>query len=262
MQPHDDLSREAAGDAPAGGPPRRRQAHHALLFGRPRWRPNAWIVVGAVGLAATATIAAIVLWREIDWGEVTRFIARLDAVPLVVAMSALPLIGFPILPVYLVAGARFGAIGGGVVVTLVTAAHLAGSYLIARTVLRRPLQRLLARWHTHLPHIPRDEEPMVALIAALIPGLPYFARNYLFAMAGLRLRIYFWICVPIYVARAYVSILVGQLSGAPDRSRLLMLAGIEALKVAVCAIVIWRLREHHRRFHGSPTVDAPGASST
>ena len=241
-----------SGAAPLGGaPPKRRQAHHALLFGRRRsWRPAWWIIAGAVVLAAAATTAAILLWKEIDWAAVTRFIARLDAVPLVVAMSALPLIGFPILPVYLVAGARFGAIGGGIVVMIVSAAHLVGSYFIARTVLREPLQRLMARWHTHLPEIPRDEEPMVALIAALIPGLPYFARNYLFAMAGLRLRVYFWICIPIYVARSYVSILVGHLSSAPDRNRLIMLGAVESLKVVVCAIVLWRLREHHRRFHG------------
>lgn len=244
--------------APTGGaPPRRRQAHHALLFGRRRlWRPNRWIVAGAVVLAAAATGAAILLWREIDWTGVTQFVARLDAVPLVLAMSLLPLLGFPILPVYLVAGARFGAIGGGAVVTLVSAAHLVGSYIVARTVLRGPLQRLLARWHTHLPEIPRDEEPMVAFIAALIPGLPYFARNYLFAMAGLRLRIYFWISLPIYVARSYVSILVGHLSSAPDRNRLIMLAGVETLKVVICAIVLWRLRQHHRRYHAAADADA------
>jgi uncharacterized membrane protein YdjX (TVP38/TMEM64 family) len=237
--------------------PHGRGAHHMLLFGRRKFGSRRNWLLGAIALLLGGGLLAWLLITQFDWERISEAIDHLRPVPLVIAMCGLPLFGFPILPVYLVAGARFGPWGGGVVVTLVTAAHLVGTYVIARTVLRAPLERLLAKWHAHLPEIPRDEEPMVALIAALVPGLPYVVRNYLLAMAGLRLRVYFWICLPIYVARSYVSILVGDLSGAPSTSRLLILGGIELVKVVVCAVVIWRLREHHRRFHGVPPSDAP-----
>jgi uncharacterized membrane protein YdjX (TVP38/TMEM64 family) len=234
----------------------RRRAHHALLF-RPRVRLRGWWIAGAVIAVLLFAGLAWFALAQFDWAAGVDAIARLDAAPLLVAMATLPLIGFPVLPVYLVAGARFGPIGGGVAVTVVTAAHLIGTYVIARSILRQPLERLLRRWHAHLPEIPRDEEAMVALVAALVPGLPYVVRNYFLAVAGVRLRVYFWICLPIYVARSYVSILLGDMGGEPDRTRLVILGGIELLKAAVCAYVIWRLREHHRRFH----PDAPAIES-
>jgi uncharacterized membrane protein YdjX (TVP38/TMEM64 family) len=170
-------------------------------------------------------------------------------------MAILPVFGFPILPIYLVAGARFGAWGGGVVVTMVTAVHLGGARLIARSILRQRLERLLSRWHAHLPAIPADEQAAVALVAALVPGIPYFVRNLLFPLIGLRFRLYLWIALPIYVARSYVSILLGELGTAPSRSRLFILAAVEVLKAVICAVVLWRLREHHRRRHaGEPIV--------
>lgn len=210
---------------------------------------------------SVAVLTALVLLTRNRWAEIVHVIDELAAGPLIIAMAVLPLFGFPILPVYLVAGARFGPVGGGLVVAGVTAVHLAGTYWIARSILRRPLERLLARWHAHLPEIPRDEQPAVALIAALVPGFPYVIRNYLLAVAGVRLRVYLPICLPVYVARAYVSILVGNLSSAPDRGRLLIYGGIELLKVAVCAFVIWRLRVHHRRYHGHPDGGASPRST-
>jgi uncharacterized membrane protein YdjX (TVP38/TMEM64 family) len=261
MQHHDQRSEAekttARARSAAGAAGRPRSVHHALLFAkRPRW-PRGWWVVGLVVIVLLAAAGGYLIWREVDWSAANRVVDRLDALPLLAAMAVLPLIGFPILPVYLVAGARFGPIGGGVAVAWATAVHLAGSYVIARTVLRGPLERVLARWHAHLPEIPRDEEPMVALIAALVPGLPYVVRNYLLATMGLRLRVYFWICLPIYVARSYVSILLGHMGGEADESRLLILGALEAAKVVICAYVIWRLREHHRRFHGEHWSDAP-----
>jgi uncharacterized membrane protein YdjX (TVP38/TMEM64 family) len=215
--------------------------------------------LAALGAIIVVAALVVVLWTvDIDWSAVTRVISGLHPVSLIMAMAFLPVFAFPILPVYLVAGARFGPLGGGFVVCFVTAVHLIATYGIARSFLRRPLERLVARRHAHLPEIPPDEHAAVALIAALVPGLPYVVRNYLIALSGLRLRVYFWICLPIYVARSYVSILLGNLSGAPDRTRLFILGGVELLKVAICAFVIWRLREHHRKFHGAPGGgDAP-----
>lgn len=231
-------------------------AGHALLFAAKKVPTRSWILLGAIVLAFAVAVASILLFTDFDWTALMRVIAGLPRGLLIAAMAALPLIGFPILPVYLVAGARFGPYGGGVVVTVATAAHLLGTYLIARSILRRPLLRLLHRWHAHLPEIPPDEQVAVAFIAALVPGIPYVVRNYLLAILGLRLRVYFWIALPIYVARSYVSILMGNLGTDPDRTRLFILGGVEVVKAAICALVIWRLREHHRRVHGEPVPHA------
>jgi uncharacterized membrane protein YdjX (TVP38/TMEM64 family) len=165
-------------------------------------------------------------------------------------MALLPIVGFPIAVVYLFAGARFGPLGGGLVVAAVTVIHLLGTYVIARSFLREPLKRLIERKHMHLPQVPNDEQVMVCVIATLVPGLPYFVRNYLMALAGVRLKIYLAVCVPMYVARSYVTILLGDMGADPDRRKFIVLIIVDVLKVLICAIVIWRLRVHHRKFHG------------
>jgi len=211
-------------------------------------------------------VALLLMFTGFDWREVTRGIERLDPLAIVPLMALLPVGGFPIVVVYLIAGARFGPAWGGVVVAAVTACHLLATHAIARSFLRGPILRFMERRHRRLPDIPADEQAGVALVVALAPGLPYVARNYLLALSGVRLRVYFWICLPVYVARSYVTILLGDLGSDPSGRRLLILFAVDALKVAVCAYVIWRLREHHRRHHGVQDPgggdDAPATAAT
>lgn len=230
-------------------------------------KKRAWWVIGGVVAFMALGIAAVVLFTDFDlesarlaFERLNTSLERLDAVALIPLMAILPIFGFPIAVVYLVAGARFGPAVGGLVVALITAVHLLGSYAIGRSMLRGPLQRFIEKRHHHLPQVPDDEQAPVALIAVLIPGLPYFVRNYLLVLAGVRLKILFTVCLPLYVARSYVTILLGDLSSDPNRTGLIVLIVVDVLKVVVCAVVIWRLREHHRKFHGPEHAhDAPAA---
>lgn len=236
-----------------------RSAHHRLLFGVAKDRRTIWAFI--IGLAlAIAAVLAVILFTDFTLESLTAAIGRLHPVAVLPAMAILPAFGFPIVVVYLIAGARFGPLLGGVVVALATASHLLLAYAITKTFLRRPLERFLQKRHLNFPEIPADEQALVALIVALVPGLPYWTRNYLLPLARVRLKIYFWICLPIYVARSYVTILLGDMGSDPDGRKLVILGGIEALKVAICAFVIWRLRAHHRKFHAHEH-DSPGGDA-
>lgn len=228
---------------------RPRSAHHTLLFGVAKNKRAIWTVVAGVTLAI-ALMFAVVVYTDLSWEQVMAVIDRANPVAVLPLMAFLPIVGFPISVMYLFAGARFGALGGGVVVAAVTVIHLVGTYAIARSFFREPLRRFIARRHMHLPEVPEDEQAMVCVIATLVPGLPYVVRNYLLALAGLRLKFLLAVCVPIYVARSYVTILLGDMGNEPSERGLLILLAIEVLKFAICAWVIWRLRAHHRKFHG------------
>jgi uncharacterized membrane protein YdjX (TVP38/TMEM64 family) len=228
---------------------RNESAHHALLFGITKNRRALW-TVATVTVVVIAAVALILLYTDLSWANVTDWIHRVDPVVALPLMAVLPIFGFPIAIVYLFAGARFGPIGGGLVVAVITAIHLAGTHLIANSFLRNPLRRWIERKHQHLPEIPEDEHAPVCLIASLVPGLPYFVRNYLLALGGVKLRYLFMVCLPIYIARSYVTILLGNMGSEPTTQKLLILLGVDGLKVAICAYVIWRLRTHHRKFHG------------
>jgi uncharacterized membrane protein YdjX (TVP38/TMEM64 family) len=230
------------------GQARHESLHHRLLFGLAKNKPA--IRVFVLGLALVlAGILSIVLFTDLSLETLTAAIERLNPVAVLPAMAVLPVIGFPISVVYLVAGARFGPLLGGGVVAIVTAAHLLLTHAITKTFLRKPLERVLERRHLHFPEIPHDEHALVALIVALVPGLPYVLRNYVLALSGVRLKIYFWVCLPIYVARSYVTILLGDMGADPTGQKLIILGVIEVVKFGACAFVIWRLREHHRKFH-------------
>jgi uncharacterized membrane protein YdjX (TVP38/TMEM64 family) len=249
---HDERAAQSAG--------RKRHAHHTLLFGLAKHKRALWwfVISAALGVAA---VVSIVLFTDITLANVTDWVGGLNAAAVVPLMALLPIGGFPIVVVYLVAGARFGPVWGGVVVAGATTVHLLGTYLIARSFLRAPLQRFVERRNVHLPQVPEDEQAAICLIAALVPGLPYVVRNYALALAGVRLKYYLGVCLPVYVARSYVTILLGDMSADPTRTKIIVLVVVDVLKVAICALVIWRLRVHHRKHHGhhDPDPSASGA---
>lgn len=246
-------SDKPAGDAHAKGRRRRHAARHALLFHTRPKKKHIWIVGTLVALGAIA-VAGILLFTDFEFSVLTRritgWVAGLDPLAVLPLMALLPIAGFPISVVYLVAGARFGVLWGGVVVAVITVCHFVGTHVVVRSFLRKPIERFVHRRHKQLPEIPPDEQVAVSVIVALVPGVPYFVRNYLLALSGIRLRVYLWTCLPIYVARSYVTIMLGDLGGDPTRRGFITLVAVDVLKVLICGGVIWWLRRHHQRVHG------------
>ena len=207
-----------------------------------------WLLLGFLAVAAIATLVA--LSGRIDWAGLRTSMENMHKVPLLILVSVLPLIGFSIGITYLVLGAVFGGWIGLGVVAGITAIHLLGSHWIARSFLRGPLERYLKKRKKHLPELPQGEEWSVALMTALVPGLPYFVRNYLLALSGIPLRTYFWICWPVYVVRSILVIFLGDFSGDFSAQRAGVLGAVLLVKVGICAYLIHRLRKrHHNKKH-------------
>lgn len=203
---------------------------------RGRW----WLA----GLALVAVTAVVILGVRSDF-ELTAFaerLAALNTIAVLALMATLPIAGFSVAIVYLVAGAKFGPVLGGVVVAGATAVHLLATYWISRTMLRGPIERFLKKRKHELPHVPEGENVSVAAMAVLVPGIPYFARNYLLALTDVPLRVYFWVCLPLYVARSYVTILLGDLGTEPDARTLAILVAVYVVKLSICGYLIWRIR--------------------
>jgi uncharacterized membrane protein YdjX (TVP38/TMEM64 family) len=229
---------------------------------RSKFRRNPSALAVPVLLAAVVIAAGVWMWRspEFDWQDLTHVPAGFNGAVVFLLMATLPVAGFSVTIVYLVAGAKFGPVLGGVAVAGATAVHLLATYWICRTVLRSPLQRMLGRRGHELPHIPEGENVSIAVMAALVPGLPYFARNYLLALTGVPLRVYFWVCLPLYTARSYVTILLGDLGAEPDRKTLAILGAVYVTKLSICAYLIWRIRRRFRS-HKAARATNPAAES-
>jgi uncharacterized membrane protein YdjX (TVP38/TMEM64 family) len=203
--------------------------------------PKLLMTVLAIGVV-------VFLFHEyVDWPEVREWMQHLDRRLMLGLMAILPLFGFSISLVYLVIGAVFGGPMGVAVVAGITAVHLLGSHWLGR-YLRGPLMKWLEKRKYRVPELPKGENVSVALMMALVPGLPYFVRNYLLAVSGIPLRIYFWICWPVYVARSCIVIFLGDFGGELSTKRVVILASVFILKVSICAYILHRLRARsHKR---------------
>lgn len=210
-----------------------------------------------LGLAAAAiAIVVALLWSEVvDLKAAQAWMQELNPVLLIGLMALLPMLGFSVSVVYLIAGAAFGGLEGIAVITGVTAAHLLGSHWLGTRLLRGPVTRLLKRRHIRVPAIPPGEERSIAVVAVLTPGPPYFLRNYALALSGIPLRTYFWIGWPIYVIRSCIVIFLGDYGSEMTTERAAILGGILLLKIAICGFVVYRMRKRYRDSH-------PGTHST
>lgn len=207
-----------------------------------RW----WVRVAVTAAFAGGLVFAFTHW---SWTEIREGLLHLNPVVAIVLMAVLPIFGFSVAATYVLAGARFGLLGGGLVIAGATAVHLLGSHFVARTFVRDRLQRLLARHRHRIPSIPPGENATLAAMVALVPGLPYFVRNYALALSDVPLRVYFWVCLPIYVLRSYVTLALGDLGAELTLRKAATLGAVLAVKLAICTCLLFRLRARIKAFN-------------
>jgi uncharacterized membrane protein YdjX (TVP38/TMEM64 family) len=199
-------------------------------------------------LGALVVVAALVtlFFSDIEWREVPAALQRVNKPVALLIMATLPIVGFPISAVYLAAGAIFGPLMGGVVVAGVTLVHVFATHLLASTVLRGQIEKLRQKWHHRVPDVPEGELGTLVAMIVIVPGLPYLARNCLLAFSKVPLRYLIGVAVPLYVARSYVTIFIGDLGNEASLRAMLILGGIFALKLGISALLFHRLKQRTR----------------
>lgn len=212
-----------------------------LPLNRRRW------FLGALGLVLLAGAVAFVIRSEFDWRAIPRAMNTLPTMIILSLVTVLPLAGFPISMVYLLLGVRFGPVLGLGVVGGITAVHLLGTHWITRSFLRRPLRLFIARRRHRVPEVPSGENGAIALMIMLAPAVPYFVRNYVLALSGIPLGIYFPVALPIHVLRSYVVLFLGDFGSSPSRAGLVFIGLFLTVQLTICAGVAWWLRKRHKR---------------
>jgi uncharacterized membrane protein YdjX (TVP38/TMEM64 family) len=196
---------------------------------------------GAAGIALVSAAIFGFLYSQIDVGALYRWSEGLSSAWLLIVLSALPLVGFPVSILYFLVGAKLG-FGFGLLLTAVSiAVNLTASHWIASRILRRPLQRLLQRSSYRLPQAPKEGHASIALLTAMLPG-PYGVKNYLLALSGIPFRPYFGVCLPVYVFRASSGLLFGGLISQMSWARACLMAGYAVAIAFLCRSLLRRLR--------------------
>ncbi|HEX2853906.1 MAG TPA: hypothetical protein VHO24_11760 [Opitutaceae bacterium] len=169
--------------------------------------------------AAIVCIGLAVLSRFITIDMVHEQADRLNPFVAFALLTVLPLVGFPVSVLHVVAGIRFGTGLGLALVALSILLQLLASYVLVHGFRRKFSQRLAPVREK----IPRGAHGAMCLFTMLIPGVPYFAKNYVLPLLGVPLHTYLIICLPIHVVRSSVAIFLGDKSDELTPGRIVAL---------------------------------------
>jgi uncharacterized membrane protein YdjX (TVP38/TMEM64 family) len=209
-----------------------------------------------VALAVLAGLVALsLLYRRIDIDRLHELARDLNGTVVFLALTLLPLAGFPVSVMHAVAGVRFGFALALPLVALSILLQLLLSYALVRAApgfFARRLEPLRKR-------LPRAAHWPLTLFTLLLPGAPFFAQNYVLPLVGVPLRIFLAVALPLHLVRSVVGVTFGELS---DQLTPWSVAGFAAYGLSVtlaCGFAFRRLRDRLRdppRAAGGPTPRA------
>lgn len=204
-----------------------------------------------MGACLIAT-AALLLYRQIDVGQVHAAAERFNGVAAFALLAVLPLAGFPASVLHVAAGIRFGSGLGLLLVAASIFLQLLASYAIVHLWRHR-----LARWawvQRLRRRIPRGAHASLCVFAVLLPGAPYSGINYVLPLMGVPFRTYLCCCLPLHTFRATVTVFLGDHSDHLTGARLAWLVGYALLILGASAWMFHRLRSQL----GDPPARAGG----
>lgn len=221
------------------------------VFGQDITKRHLWKLSAGVLL-----IAALAVGYQFIDPAAFQAAAREWPAPLVVtAIALLPLVGFPVSWLHLVAGLCFGFVGGFTVVLLTTTFHHVAGWTLVRLLPRKAFKRL-EPWKKKLAGAGHRE---ATLLGGLIPGMPYVVHLYVLPLIGTPFVVLCGFGVLVHTTRAFVTILLGDQSGNLTPGRIAALVVYYAIIFGLCG---WALRNLQRRLKRKQPAQAKSASAT
>jgi uncharacterized membrane protein YdjX (TVP38/TMEM64 family) len=178
------------------------------------------------------------LYGQISVSELAALAERLNGWLVFAGVLVLPLVGFPVSVLHLLAGMRWGIPEGMALVTASIFLQLLASHGVVQ--MARPLfARRLGNVRRRIPH---GAHGPVSLFTMLLPGVPYFAKNYVLPLIGVPLRTYMAWCFPLHSLRATVPVIFGDQADELTPLRVVLYGVYGAAILLACAWVFRRLR--------------------
>lgn len=203
----------------------------------------------STAIGATLIVGLGVLWQQIGLAELHARAQALPAVGVIAAISLLPLVGFPVSWLHLIAGVRFGFIGGMTVVTLTNVLH----HLLGWAVVRILPERLFGwvkPWRKKLQGTGHRE---ATVLCCLLPGMSYTVQLYLMPLFGVPLPLLLGLSSALHTARAVVTILLGDFSDNLTPGRIATLVTYYLILFTASALVLRGLRRTLAQKDSGPT---------
>lgn len=156
-------------------------------------------------LGVLAFIAFLVALNLIGLERVKEAADALPGAAAFALLVLLPLAGFPVSVLHVAAGLRFGTIPGYGWVALSIALQLLASY---------PLGKWLAARKPHwvepvARQVPSGRNHLKCIFVMLLPGAPYWLKNYSLPALGVPFLTYYLWCLPFHLGHSVVGVVLG-----------------------------------------------------
>lgn len=200
-------------------------------------------------LALSVVTVAIVLylaWSLWDREALTEWLRQAPPFPFFTAMALAPLVGVPVTPFFIMAGAAFGVLLGVLGSLAAVGVNLWISYVIARP-LRPLLEGLFERMGYTLPDYrgERRRSLRFALTVKFAPGVPAAVKNYALAVADIGAARYFGLSMVVTGSYGLCVVLLGESLFDHEGGRV---AGTAVVLIALLVGVwFWRSRRARER---------------
>lgn len=160
------------------------------------------------GFALLALLALIL--REVPVQTLVGAIRDMGPVPFFLAMAVLPVIGFPVTPFYLLAGATFGVPFSLAGTALSQALNLFLAYWLARRYLRGMIEKLVERANYQIPEVQPKNYVNFSILVKIAPGPPNFLKSFILGLARIPFGVFFIVSWPTTMGFAVGVIIFGD----------------------------------------------------
>ncbi len=148
--------------------------------------------------------------HELSQEAIIEFGKRIHALWFLVLFLILPLVGFPLSILLVLAGIRFGFAVGMAVSAAAVFFHNFAAYHISHGLFRDRMRNFLERAGYAIPPISPGHSVRLTALFAAIHGPPYFAKLYLLALTDIPFVIYFWVGAPTYLIFCAIPVGAGS----------------------------------------------------
>ncbi len=162
-----------------------------------------------VGFIVFLTVLFLIV-RRFPVQPVVEAIRGMGTLPFFTGMALLPVIGFPVTPFYLLAGATFGIWTSLAGTAISQAINLVLAYWLARRYLRGVIQKLVKRWRDEIPQVQPKNHVNFTILVKITPGPPNFIKSFILGLARIPFAIFFIVSWPTTMGYAIGVIIFGD----------------------------------------------------
>lgn len=214
------------------------------------------LLLAALGIVLGAVI---VVWADAlsglaeQWRRVLELVRQSGAPVFFMAMTLLPLVGFPLSVFIFSAGPLFAPSMGlpMVMATCVGAVliNISMAYWMAAKMLRPTMERFIRWLGYNWPQMELTKSWEFTLVMRLLPGMPFFVQSYALGMTGVKFRVYLGLSMLVAVGQIVAGVLVGDGLLRRDPQQLAIAGGVFAL-LGLCIHLLRKRLAARRKLAG------------